>query len=242
MARLGKKVLRPGGLALSKELIANAGISGAKVVEFAPGVGRTAELIMGERPSGYVGVDQDADAARIVSLVVEPLGRCVQADAQDTGLRSESAEVVVGEAMLSMHGDRAKRAIVQEAARLLPPGGRFAIHELGVRPDDAPAAVKDEIRVALARSLRVNARPLTVGEWAGLLRDAGFEVVWTRTAPMALLRLPRVVADEGFVPTLRIMARALRNRELRSRVLAMRRTFAKHADRLCGVAIVAKRV
>ncbi|MGZ7328872.1 hypothetical protein ACXWRD_09815, partial [Streptococcus pyogenes] len=76
---------------------------------------------------------------------------------------------VVGEAMLTMHSPRGKAAIVAEAARLLVPGGRYAIHELAVVPDDAPAAVVERVSRALSREIHVGARPLRVSEWAELL-------------------------------------------------------------------------
>ena len=37
LARLGKRVLRPGGMHLTRALLADAGVSNADVVEFAPG-------------------------------------------------------------------------------------------------------------------------------------------------------------------------------------------------------------
>lgn len=241
LARLGKRVLRPGGLALTTELLARAEPAGADVVEFAPGIGRTAAMLMDARPTSYVGVDADAEAVRLVSRVVEPKGRCQVGEAQATGLASASADVVVGEAMLTMQGEKGKRAIIAEAARLLRPGGRYAIHELGLVPDEIADQTKEDIRVDLAQAIRVNARPLTISEWSALLEEAGLVVEWTQTAPMALLKVRRNIADEGLVRTGGIAWRALRNADVRRRVLSMRRTFNRHAEHLRGVALVGRR-
>ena len=66
LARLGKRVLRPGGAAMTTQLLGDAGVTGADVVELAPGLGRTAAQIVAGRPRSYVGVDADQDAARRV--------------------------------------------------------------------------------------------------------------------------------------------------------------------------------
>ena len=58
---------------------------------------------------------------------------------------------MVGEAMLTMQNDKAKAAIVAEATRLLRRGGRYAIHELALTPDELPDDVKTDIRQALAK-------------------------------------------------------------------------------------------
>lgn len=242
LARLGKRVLRPGGAGLTRRLLAEAAPAGADVVELAPGLGRTAAEIVAARPASYTGVDADPDAARIVSGVVAASGgRCVTAEAAATGLPDGSADVVIGEAMLTMQSDRGKRAIVAEAARLLRPGGRYGIHELGLLPDDLPEQQAVELRKSLARGIKVNARPMTRAEWSALLRDAGLEVEWVGTAPMALLQLRRNLADEGLRGTLRILRNALRDPAARRRVLAMRRMFRRHRRRLCGIALLARK-
>ena len=41
LARVGKRVLRPGGLELTLQMLSNARLTGARVVEFAPGLGRS---------------------------------------------------------------------------------------------------------------------------------------------------------------------------------------------------------
>jgi SAM-dependent methyltransferase len=237
LARLGKRVLRPGGAALTATLLGRAAIEGADVVELAPGLGRTARDILDRRPRSYVGVDADPDAAGAVGRLVGDRGRTVVADAAATALPDACADVVIGEAMLTMQGDRAKEAVVAEAARLLRPGGRYAVHELALTAD----AVKTETRKDLARTIRVNARPLPVDDWKALLAAHGLVVDHVDTAPMALLEPRRIVADEGLVGALRFARNLLTNHDARRRALAMRRTFHTHRAHLVAVAITAHR-
>ncbi|AEV76457.1 methylase involved in ubiquinone/menaquinone biosynthesis [Mycolicibacterium rhodesiae NBB3] len=239
LARLGKRVLRPGGLELTSRMLNAAGIGDADVVELGPGLGRTARDIVALQPRSYVGVDDTAAATEAVRDVVRPVGGTViVADAATTGLPADSADVVIGEAMLTMQGDKAKRAIIDEAFRILRPGGRYAIHELGLTPDSMPHETKDDIRRDLARSIKVNARPLTASEWAQLLSDAGFEDVTVDYAPMALLNPARVLADEGPSGALRIVGNLIVRGAARRRVIGMRRTFHRYRRSLTAVAAV----
>lgn len=240
LARLGKRVLRPGGLELTTRLLAAAQISGADVVELGPGLGRTATDIAACGPRSYVGVDDSSTTSGpLQKVVADTGGRLVDADAASTGLDAGSADVVVGEAMLTMQGDKAKQAIVDEAFRVLRPGGRYAIHELGLMPDQLADDIKDDIRRQMARAIKVNARPLTVAEWTELLTGAGFEVVTVERAPMALLEPRRVIADEGLLGALRIVGNVLTHPAARKRVLHMRKTFTRYREHLTAVAIVA---
>ena len=241
LARVGKRVLRPGGLELTLQMLSNARLTGARVVEFAPGLGRTATEILAARPASYTGVDKDPVAAKHVSELVGTRGTVINADASDTGLESGSADVVVGEAMLTMQGEKSKKAIISEAVRLLAPGGRYAIHELAVQPDNIDEELHTRIRQDLARAIHVNARPLTCEQWAELLEECGLVVETIQTAPMALLDFSRNVRDEGFAQTLRIIRNVLSDRELRARVLGMRKTFRTYQDSMCGVTIVARK-
>ncbi|MFF3442806.1 methyltransferase domain-containing protein [Streptosporangium sp. NPDC002721] len=241
LARLGKRVLRPGGAELTRVLLARAEITGADVVEFAPGLGRTAREILDRHPRSYLGVEQDPVAVAAVGRVVAGHGTAVLGDAAATGLPDASADVVIGEAMLTMRSDWAKDTVVAEAARLLRPGGRYAIHELGLTPDSLPEPVKTGIRQALARAVKVNARPQTITEWRSLLQAHGLVVERVDTAPMALLRPRRIVADEGPLGALRFVRNLLANPDARRRVLAMRRTFRLHRDHLIAVAVIARK-
>ncbi len=228
LARLGKRVLRPGGIELTRKLLANARVTDADVLELAPGLGRTATEILARHPRSYLGAEQDADAARAVRNVVAEYGDVRVTDAAETGLPDACIDVVVAEAMLTMQGDTAKSAIIGEAARVLRPWGRYAIHELALVPDTLADQIKTDVRQSLARAIKVNARPLTVAEWSQLLAAHGLVVDQVATAPMALLQPRRLIADEGLRGALRFAKNLLTHRDARRRVIQMRRTFRIH--------------
>jgi SAM-dependent methyltransferase len=239
LARLGKRVLRPGGVGLTDTLLDATGVTDADVVELAPGLGRTAAEIVALKPRSYHGVDQDPKSVQATGPIVAAVGTVSTADATRTGLPDASADVVIGEAMLTMQGDKVKTAIIGEAVRLLRPGGRYAIHELGLVPDHIDDQVKTEVRQALARSIKVNARPLTPREWQQLLAEHGLVVDRVETAPMALLQPGRLISDEGLIGALRFARNLVTHRDARRRVLAMRKTFRTHRAHLTAIAIVA---
>ena len=245
LARIGKHVLRPGGKKLTERMLANADIAGKDVVEFAPGLGLTTRAILERDPKSYRGVDRDPQVVDIISKLTSEKATipasCVQRDAADTGLESNSADVVIGEAVLTMQTERGKQAIIGEAFRLLRAGGTYSIHELGLQPDNLDESVKDEVRKALARSIKVNARPLTEQEWRELLEAEGFEVLWRGKEPMALLDMKRNIADEGIGGVLRILRNVLGNKDIRARVLNMKHTFDKYSNELTGIAFVVRK-
>ncbi len=74
LARLGKRVLRPGGLELTRHLVESLKIGPSdSVVEFAPGLGVTARLTLARRPSSYTAVERDQTAAdRLRHLLTDP--------------------------------------------------------------------------------------------------------------------------------------------------------------------------
>ena len=211
LARLGKRVLRPGGIGLTRRLLEAAGpTSTDRVIELGPGVGRTAEILLAARPASYKGVDPSPEGREQVADILAAHSRqtdteYVVADAASTGLPDGSADLVVGEAMLTIQSDDHKREIIAEAARILAPGGRYAIHELALRADRSPEEL-EEIRRSISRTIKVGARPLTAPAWEALLREAGLGVTWTGTASMSLLEPSRIIEDEGILGALRLLA------------------------------------
>lgn len=243
LAEMGKRVLRPGGRELTLELVDALDITpGDDVVEFAPGTGFTARLALDHEPGSYTGVELDREAANALATELDrPDCEIVVGNAGATTLDSACADVVYGEALLTMQPERGKASIVNEAERLLRPGGTYGIHELGLIPDDIDDESKSRIREDLSHVLKVNARPLTESEWVDHLETAGFEVVWQGRAPMALLDPRRMIDDEGLRRTMGFGFNLLAKPSGRRRVRKMRSVFDQYEQHMNAVAVVAKK-
>ncbi len=262
LARLGKRVLRPGGAELTRRMVADLAVTSEDdVVEFAPGLGHTAELVLRSDPHSYTGVEADNKAAIQMAAVLTkkkeknkkknnegskkdeaaPVTRCVVGRAQHTGLPDTCASVVYGEAMLTMQPDAQKTIIVQEAARILRKGGRYAVHELSLIPDDLPPEKVADLHKKLSKSIKVGARPHTISGWSTLLTEAGLTVETTQTAPMHLLEPSRLIQDEGWRGAAHFLWNLLRDKKSRTQVRAMRTVFRENADHLGAVALVARK-
>ncbi len=243
LAKMGKRVLRPGGMEMTRRILGAAKPTASdRIVEFGPGVGKTAELLLAVRPASYWGVDvrDDGDNPLLEILSGHDEAQLVNADAKKTGLKDGCATLVIGEAMLTMQSDADKLAIMREAYRLLAPGGRYALHEMGFK-SDAPSQATGSVGKQLSRTIKVGARPLTMEGWTKLLAEAGFTVTYSTTNKMALLDVPRIISDEGFGGFLRFAVNVARNKAARTRVLAMRRTFKTNQRFISAVGFVAEK-
>lgn len=241
LAQMGKRVLRPGGRELTRWMLTKLAIdSNDAVVEFAPGLGETARVVLARKPASYTAIERDGDAMRTIEkLLNRPNQRCLLGTAEATGLPDQSASVVYGEAMLSMQAGPTKARIVGEAARLLGPSGRYAIHEMCLTPDGIDAGIGDAIIRELSDEIHVGVRPLMVEEWRSLLTKAGFTIVCEKLAPMHLLEPIRLVRDEGFSGAIRFIWNVSRNAEANRRVRSMRRVFRNYRRHLAAISLVA---
>ena len=117
LARLGKTVLRPGGIGLTRTLLAHADVANADVLELAPGLGRTATEIVARHSRSYLGAEKDPEAAESVRRLRGGRGDVRITDAAETGQPDASADVVIGEALLTAQIDPAKHACAAWPAR-----------------------------------------------------------------------------------------------------------------------------
>ncbi|RJP32657.1 MAG: class I SAM-dependent methyltransferase [Phycisphaerales bacterium] len=243
LARLGKKVLRPGGVELTGRMLDRLDIGpDDDVVEFAPGLGATARLTLQRRPRSYVAIERDEAAAESVRRCLNGTSqRCVVGAAQATGLPDACASVVYGEAMLTMQTPGVKSHVVAEAARLLRDGGRYGIHEIVLAPETIDPDLAERVRRELTDAIHHAVLPLTEAGWRELLESCGLRVAHTMQAPMHLLEPRRLIRDEGVRGAARFAWNALRDGAARRRVLAMRRVFRRYQAHLEAVAIIASK-
>ncbi len=243
LSQMGKRVLRPGGLVLTDSMLTHLNIQTTDdVLEFAPGLGVTAKRTLQYHPTSYTAIERDNAAALQVRQYLDGIKQtCKVGSAEHTGLANNSFSVVYGEAMLTMQLPAIKSAIIQEAARLLVPRGRYGIHELCLCPDDISEEKKEEISKDLSQAIHVGARPLTVSEWQTLLETNGFQVNHTKTSAMHLLEPARIFQDEGLFGGLRFLWNVIRTPVARQRILNMRAVFRKHSDYLGAIEIVSEK-
>ncbi len=102
-------------------------------------------------------------------------------------LPSNTVDVIISNCVINLSGD--KRRVLEEAFRVLKPGGRFAVSDVIVR-EGLPAAVKQ----SMALWTGCVAGALEEGEFISLLEDVGFENasieptrIYTREDAAALL-------------------------------------------------------
>jgi ubiquinone/menaquinone biosynthesis C-methylase UbiE len=228
---------------LTRQLIYHLQPTGSDdVVEFAPGMGATARMVLAKQPRSYAGIERDPAVAHRLQAELGSANACfLPASAESTELASQSASLVYGEAMLSMQTPEQKRRILAEAFRLLKPGGRYGIHELALLPDEIADTARKAIEREMSMNIHVGVRPATLAEWRQLLEETGFQIEWCTLAPMHLLEPGRMWHDEGLAGVLRIAFRLLRKPAARRRVLSMRQMFRKYASHLSAVAMVCRK-
>jgi hypothetical protein len=243
LARAGKRVLRPGGLDLTRRMLDALAIHPQdRVVEFAPGLGVTARIVLQHHPLAYWGVEREPAAAEYLRQQLSGDGtEIVLAQAEQSGLPDACASVVYGEAILSMQSQMQKNRIFAEAWRLLAAGGRYGIHELCFLPDDISDCVRHEIQAAMSKEIHAGIQPLSRSEWVRLFEQNRLKVTWTCDAPMHLLEPRRVLQDEGLGGGLRFAFNIATNSMLRQRILAMRRLFRKYGEHLGAISLVGQR-
>lgn len=243
LAKMGKKVLRPGGLELTQKLVSELKISPQdSVVEFAPGVGLTASLLLEKNPKSYMGIELNEEAANRLRRNMEIKNHTIiNTTASNTGLDDASVDKVIGEAMLTMQSDPRKSEIIKEAYRILKEGGLYGIHELGLVPNEIDPETKAVIQRKLAQTIKVNARPLTQNEWCELLKKEGFKIKEAYASPMHLLEPNRMINDEGVLGALKIGVNIMTHPKAKKRIMRMRKIFREYEKQLTAFAIIGEK-
>jgi SAM-dependent methyltransferase len=92
---------------------------------------------------------------------------------EDMPLSDGSVDVVISNCVINLSADKPR--VIQEAARVLRPGGRFAVSDVIADPD-----MDDETRADIAAWTGCIAGALTEREFRSALRGAGFEEIEIR--------------------------------------------------------------
>lgn len=228
LAAAGKKILRPGGKVATELLFEWADFQpGETVLELAASFGFSSIALAERFGVKVVGVEKNPDSvararANIAAAGLTDRVEIVEADIFHLDRIPEQFDYVLAEAILTMQSASGKAKIISGICDRLKPGGKFLSHELLAINQEA------EIHQALSEVIHVNATPLSESNWIVVCQNAGLQVEKHQTGVMGLLNGWRMIEDEGFVDTVRILWNILSKPQIRDRVLAMRRVFQKY--------------
>ncbi len=243
LARMGKRVLRPGGKSLTLEMLRGLNItSDDNVIEFAPGMGFTAQLVNEKSPKSYTAIELNEEASkRLQKIFTGEHQQIIQANATAAPLEDGCADKLYGEAMLTMQGVEQKQAIINEASRLLRQGGLYGIHEIVLKHEDITMAERKAVHRSMGHDVKMSVLPITTSEWTELFEKAGFKVKEVSYKPMTFLEPKQMLEDEGFFRCLKIAFNMLIHPTARKRIMDMRRTFMENKDNLEAISIIAEK-
>lgn len=237
LAAAGKKMLRPGGKAATEMLFEWADFQpGETVLELAASFGYSSIALAERFGVKVVGVEKNPDSvararANIAAAGLTAQVEIVEGDIFHLERISEQFDYVLAEAIMTMQSPSGKAKIISGIGDRLKPGGKFLSHEMLVRNQEA------EIHQALSEVIRVNSMPLSESNWIAVCENAGLLVEKHLAGAMGLLNVGRMIQDEGFLDTVRILWNILTKSQIRDRILAIRRVFQKY-DRDLGYIIL----
>ena len=230
LAAAGKRILRPGGKAATEQLFTWANFQpGETVLELAASFGESAIAIAKRFNVHVVGVEKNPDSVAKARENIKAVGLAdrvtiIEGDIFNLDQITDKFDYVLAEAILTMQSEAGKAKILSAVKNHLQPGGKFLSHEMFVRSNES------EVRKALSQTIRVNANPLTLSGWSTACQDAGLTLQQEQTGTMGLLNLDRILRDDGFWGTVKIVWNVLTHPHLRHRVFQMRRSFQKYRN------------
>lgn len=245
LARLEKKVLRPGGIELTRKMLAALDITEADhVIEYAPGTGVTAGLTLEKNPASYTAIEKDPGLAKLLEerLLTAPRRRCIVADAsKPIDLPDQCATVIYGESMMTIHSPERKESMIREVHRMLRPDGLYAMQEISLFPSEIDADLAKAMLRDIKQAVRHPAWPNTVGQWRTFLDQNGFEVIEEFQRPVLLLEPERLLEDEGAENALRFSWNVIDSEIALKRIREIRSVFQRYRENLCGYCVVCRK-
>lgn len=242
LAAAGKKTLRPGGQAATEQLFAWADFRpGETVLELAASFGYSAIALAQRYGVKVVGIEKNPNSvaraqANIAAAGLSDQVTVIAGNIFDLDVLDEQFDYVLAEAILTMQSAPGKSKVLQNIHDRLKPGGYFLSHELLVKGPEA-----DTIRRELARTIRVNAAPLSTQDWIAACEQAGLDVKEQKTGPMALLNPRRIAQEEGLSTLFKIGWNVFTRPVVKQRILAMHQVFTQYRNDLGYITFYAQR-
>jgi arsenite methyltransferase len=152
---------------------------GETVLDLGSGAG--ADVLISARrvgPAGRaIGLDMTDEMLDLARVNAEQAGvhnaEFLKGYIEDMPLPDATVDVVISNCVINLSADKA--TVIREAARVLRPGGRFAVSDIIADPD-----MDERTRADMAAWTGCIAGALTEADFTNVLRDAGFDDIEVR--------------------------------------------------------------
>ncbi|MGG0738504.1 class I SAM-dependent methyltransferase [Niallia taxi] len=241
LARLGKKRLRPGGIAATNWLIKEANLTNkSKVLEVACNMCTTSIELAETYKCHITAVDMDTKALEkgkknIEKAQLQNYITVQQENAINLPFANNTFDVVFNEAMLTMFNESAKKKAISEYYRVLKPGGVLLTHDIMLTKGTPQTLVN-----TLRDIIHVNVSPLPQDEWMHTFKAIGFNEVKTNSGAMSLMNPKGMIRDEGFLGMLTIIKNGLK-KENRQTFKSMFKFFNQSGKSLNYIVVCSKK-
>lgn len=241
--RLGLGAVRPGGPDMTRRLHEGVRLAdGDRVVDLAPYAGLGGADLLRVNLRAWTGICADAAHAAAVRKRVRGYDRtAVVAGPDRTGLEPARATVVLAEGLLTALSDARKVAVLEEAMRIVRPGGRVGLHEICILPGPWDGPTPADVRAAMAPAVAGGLRPLDEPAWRALVHGVGLHVRGTSLGSVVLPDLATLVRGEGPREAGRVMQRFMQPGRASRRARAALYSLQTWMPRLASIVIVAER-
>jgi arsenite methyltransferase len=228
---VGFKVLHPGGVDATKELLGHLNLDkNKKVLDIACGKGLTSIYIAKKYGCKVVGVDileKSVEEARQMAKKhkVDHLVTFQVADAHNLSFSDNEFDVTIAQAMLILVKDKIQ--VMKEVKRVLKPGGISGWLELSWKKDPSQK-VQEVSQKELCSACMANVE--TYENWEKSFRSAGVTGLRTIKHDFNFRGMSEMIKDEGFVRGLKVMYKYLTNSKIRKRMMRLSKFFNDYPE------------
>lgn len=239
--KLGKKSIAPGGEELSEKMVELLNITTQdKVVEFAPGIGKTAGMVLKYKPLEYTAIDNNQWVAEHWGKLKEMYSKAFRKGPYwETGKNPESISKTYGENYLIALTEPQQNQLLAEASRISKVGALFGMHEIMIADNEASLRKRNLIEKELSMTLQRPIKLRSKSEWLEMLKKHHFALHAEAQSALQNSKTRTLLKDEDWLRSVKICYKWVADKSNRAHLRNLINIFKKYQQYLQASVLVA---